>query len=61
MLNQIKAKLKQFARDEHGASAIEYGLMAGLVAAVILAAVTGIGGGVNDTFVAICNSLGGSC
>lgn len=61
MINKLKARLKQFAQDETGASAIEYGLIAGLVAAVIILAVTGIGGSLGDTFTSICTSLGGTC
>lgn len=39
MLNHLKTCL----RDEKGATAIEYGLIAGLVAVVIIAAVTLLG------------------
>ena len=35
--------LTNFLNDEHGATAIEYGLMAALIAVVIIAAVTLIG------------------
>lgn len=61
MINSLKAKLGKLLRDETGASAIEYGLIAGLVAAVIILAVTGIGGSLGDTFTSICTSLGGTC
>lgn len=39
----FKAACAKFKRDESGATAIEYGLIAGLIAVVIIAAVTGIG------------------
>lgn len=39
----FKSTFGKFKRDEIGATAIEYGLIAGLIAVVIIAAVTGIG------------------
>lgn len=35
--------IKQFIRDEEGATAIEYGLLAGLISVVIIVAVTNVG------------------
>ena len=37
-----------FPRDDRGATAVEYGLMVGLIAVVIVAAVTAFGIAVND-------------
>ena len=42
--------LKQFWTDESGATAIEYGLIAALIAAVIITAVSSIGGEVKNMF-----------
>ena len=42
---------KRFIRDEDGATAIEYGLFAALIAAVIVVSVTNIGTKVNAGFV----------
>lgn len=61
MWNRCCVKCKQLLADEHGASAMEYGLIAGLVAAVIILAVTGIGGSMSDVFTTICTTLGGTC
>lgn len=61
MLKQIKFRIIQFLCDERGASAIEYGLIAALIAAVIIGAVGGIGDQVRSTFVSICTGLGGTC
>ena len=36
-------QIKKFLRDEEGATAVEYGLIAALIAVVILGAVTGVG------------------
>ncbi len=39
LLNQLRA----LSRDESGAAAVEYGLLAGLIAAVIVGSVTTLG------------------
>ncbi len=44
-------------RDESGATAIEYGLIAALISVVIIGAVTTIGTKLNTTFLQIGNSL----
>jgi pilus assembly protein Flp/PilA len=41
---------KQFVRDENGATAVEYGLMAALIAGVIVGIVTTLGGTLNTVF-----------
>jgi pilus assembly protein Flp/PilA len=43
-------RIKNFFKDESGASAVEYGLLVGLIAVVIVAAVTTLGGKVNTAF-----------
>jgi pilus assembly protein Flp/PilA len=42
--------ITRFARDESGATAIEYGLIAALIAVVIISAVKGLGNRVTGTF-----------
>ncbi|MDB5544737.1 MAG: Flp/Fap pilin component [Hyphomicrobiales bacterium] len=49
--------LKAFLGNESGATAIEYGLIAGLIAVVIITAVTQIGTQLNSKFTSIGNSL----
>lgn len=49
--------LKHFLDDESGATAIEYGLIAGLIAVVIITAVTAVGTGLNAKFTSIASSL----
>jgi pilus assembly protein Flp/PilA len=39
-----------FLNDERGASAVEYGLLVALIAAVIVGAVTLLGGNLQQTF-----------
>ena len=50
---------KRFMTDESGATAIEYGLIAALIAVVIIGAVTSVGGSLNSTFQSVADSLGG--
>ncbi|HYG27897.1 MAG TPA: Flp family type IVb pilin [Caulobacteraceae bacterium] len=47
----------RFLKDESGATAIEYGLIVALIAVVIIAAVTAIGGTLEDTFNSVNDSL----
>ncbi|MCC4115639.1 Flp family type IVb pilin [Aromatoleum toluclasticum] len=49
--------LKQFYRDEEGVTAIEYGLIAALIAIVIIASVTSVGNNLNVVFQTIANKL----
>ena len=45
--------LLNFLKDEEGATAIEYGLIAALIAGVIVAATTSLGQKVRDVFSAV--------
>ena len=49
--------LKTFAKDESGATAIEYGLIAALVAVGLIAALTALGGALQNIFNAISSAL----
>ena len=49
--------LSRFAKDESGATAIEYGLIAGLISVVILTVLTTLGSNLNKKFSSIANSL----
>ena len=42
--------IARFANDESGATAIEYGLIAALIAVGIIAAATSLGGGLSAVF-----------
>jgi pilus assembly protein Flp/PilA len=50
-------RIKNFFNDESGASAVEYGLLVGLIAVAIIAAVQGLGGKLNSTFTTVTNTL----
>jgi pilus assembly protein Flp/PilA len=47
----------RFAKDESGVTAIEYGLIAGLIAVVIITSVTALGTKVSAKFNAIAANL----
>lgn len=51
-------QIKQFFNDESGASAVEYGLLVSLIAVVIVAAVTLLGGNISSKFTSAANSIG---
>lgn len=50
----------RFAKDESGATAIEYGLIAALIAVVIILALTSLGEGIRDQFDAIAEAIEGA-
>ena len=49
--------ISRFAKDETGVTAIEYGLIASLVAVVIIGAVTLVGTNLSATFQTIAGGL----
>jgi pilus assembly protein Flp/PilA len=52
--------VSRFVRDESGATAIEYGLIAALISVVIIAAISLIGTNLSTTFNGIAGKLGGT-
>jgi len=54
MLNRIFAK---FIKDDSGATAIEYGLIAALVSVAAIAALTSLGGSLTNIFTVVDNAL----
>ena len=46
-----------FLRDDGGATAIEYGLIAALIAVVIITAVTAVGTNLSGTFNTVASSV----
>jgi pilus assembly protein Flp/PilA len=53
----MKAFLLSFARDESGVTVIEYGLIAGLIAVVIIGAVTLVGTDLQGMFNTVATAL----
>jgi pilus assembly protein Flp/PilA len=56
MLNYIRSIQKRRA-EETGASAVEYGLLVAIIAAVIVVAVIALGNLVSDSFSSTCDSI----
>jgi len=52
--------VSQFIKDESGATAIEYGLIAALIAVVIISAVTALGTTLKGKFNEVVTKLGGT-
>ena len=46
----MKNLIQRFAKDEDGATAIEYGLIAALIAVAIIGAVTALGDSLSNNF-----------
>jgi pilus assembly protein Flp/PilA len=62
VINSVLARIgaaiqSRFVRDEEGATAVEYGLIVGLIAVVIIAAVVALGGTLSGFFVEINGCL----
>jgi pilus assembly protein Flp/PilA len=49
--------IKRFVADESGATAIEYGLIAALIAIVLIAAMTNLQGKISGTFNNIASNM----
>ena len=53
----MKTLIKRFAKDEAGATAIEYGLIAAGISVAIVAVVKGVGTQLQATFNSVQNGL----
>jgi pilus assembly protein Flp/PilA len=49
--------VSRFVKDESGATAIEYGLIAALIAVALVSALTGLKNQISNTFGKVGNSL----
>lgn len=56
-MNSIINIAKQFIQDENGATAVEYGLMAALIAGVIVTIVGTLGTTLNGVFTALNTAI----
>jgi pilus assembly protein Flp/PilA len=59
LVTLVSFAVDRLEREEKGATAVEYGLMVGLIAVVIIAAVTLLGSHLKDLFDSIANKIGG--
>jgi pilus assembly protein Flp/PilA len=53
----MKSLVKRFAKDESGATAIEYGLIAAGISVAIITVVGGLGSKLNTTFSSVSGAL----
>lgn len=56
---QLQLKAESFLKREDGASAIEYAIIAGLIAVAIITAATLLGDNMADLFDTIATTIGG--
>jgi len=56
----MKNVLARFMKDESGATAIEYGLIAALISITIITAATSIGTGIASKFTAVSSAVSGA-
>lgn len=59
-MKSLYSGVQRFINDEEGVTAIEYALIAALIAVVIIAAVTTTGNRVCETFRSVAIALGGA-
>lgn len=57
MTNRFMSFVKAFARDESGASLVEYSVLVGLITAALVTAITLLGTQIEDAFTAITTVL----
>ncbi|MGU7772858.1 Flp family type IVb pilin [Burkholderia sp. MR1-5-21] len=57
-MSKIVQQAQKFLRDEQGVTAIEYGLLASLVAVALIAGATLLGSSLNTLFSSIGTKLG---
>ncbi|WP_338769488.1 Flp family type IVb pilin [Massilia sp. METH4] len=56
-MKSLIAAARDFARDEEGVTAIEYGLIAAVIAGIVIAAFTTLGGHLSTAFTNIGNKI----
>lgn len=56
-MDKLKAMVQQFLAEEDGATMIEYGLLAALIALVVAAAVVTVGTALENRFSEACDEI----
>jgi pilus assembly protein Flp/PilA len=59
-VKKLISGVQRFLKDEEGVTAIEYGLIAALIAVVIISAVQAVGSNLTTVFNHVAGSLGNS-
>ena len=49
-MGRVRGRLAKFGAAEDGATAVEYGLIAALIVVVVLLAIVGVGGAVDELY-----------
>lgn len=60
MMMKVMMMLRNTTKSEKGQGMVEYGLIIGLVAIVVIVALTALSGGLNNIFGQITTALGGT-
>lgn len=53
----LKQALWRFSSDERGATAIEYGLIVGLIVVALIGTLTALGGQMSDMFTSVAGTI----
>lgn len=56
-MTSLMHEIRRFLRDEEGATAVEYGLMVALIAAIIAVIVAALGVEVQGAFETVCKAI----
>ncbi|MEM5328140.1 Flp family type IVb pilin [Paraburkholderia sp. JHI2823] len=56
-MQKIIAQVKTFARDENGITALEYGMLAGLITVLIIASIASIGSTLKNVFSDVATAI----
>jgi pilus assembly protein Flp/PilA len=56
-MNMIRPYLRQVVRNDEGVTAVEYSIMAALIAVVLVAAMGTLGGGIKGAFATIAGEI----
>jgi pilus assembly protein Flp/PilA len=56
-MKNLLTKIKNFANDEEGASAVEYGLLVALIAVAIIVAVRTLGTNLSQMFQSVADTI----
>lgn len=59
-MQQVRNPFSVFLKDEKGASAVEYGLIIGLIAVALVVVLGLLGGGLGNLFQAACTAITGA-
>ena len=59
-MQNLLTKVKNFIREEEGASAVEYGLLVALIAVFIIGALTALGTSLTTTFNSAATAISGA-